>query len=586
MGREDQPILVIKFGHSVLRSPAHMQEAVHEIYRHFRRGTKIVAVVSAIGDDTDALLRLHAETFADGAPCSPQLLSLGEQKSAALLHLALDRIGAPAVLTGVHELGLRASGPPLDGVLESVDPAPLRRALADWDIVVAPGYFATDGQGRLIALGRGGSDLTATALAAALGADLLFVKDVDAVYSADPHKCSQARRLVQASWSDLERIGGGVIQAKAVEYAAARGLRARLGAIGACDYTEIGPPRMEAALPPRRLRTVLLGAGVVGGGVYELLQSHQDKFDVAQILVRRCEKHVEDGLPAHLLTDDPAQLHIEAADLVIEALNGVEPACALLSRALRSGAMIVSANKQLLARKFDALEGAARAPEQIWCSAAAAGGAPVLERLRALRKHGDIVAIEGVLNGTTNFTLDAIRNGARYSEALAEAQRRGFAESDPSSDVDGADAAAKLVLAARIGLGENIDPDDVICETIRDIAPERLAEAGGIARHVARLDTRPYKDRACVRLEALPPDHFLSGARNEENRIVVTLSNGETVKISGKGAGRWPTAEAVFADAMSAWRMAQRREAGRREAGERKEDGRKEDGRAPCVAAE
>ncbi|GAB4519656.1 MAG: hypothetical protein Tsb0010_03950 [Parvularculaceae bacterium] len=572
MGREDQPILVIKFGHSVLRSPAHMQDAVHEIYRYFRRGTKIVAVVSAIGDDTDALLRLHAETFAEGAPCSPQLLSLGEQKSAALLQLALDRVGAPALLMNLHELGLRASGPPLDAVLESVDPAPLRRALAERDIVVAPGYFATDEHGRLVALGRGGSDLTAAALAGALGADLLFIKDVDAVYSADPHKFSQARRLVQASWSDLERIGGGVIQAKAVEYAAARGLRARLGAIGACDHTEIGPPRMDAdSPPPRRLRTVLLGAGVVGGGVYKLLQSHQDKFDVTQILVRNRQKHIDAGMPADLLTDDPSEVEIEAADLVIEALNGVEPAFALLLSALRNGATIVSANKQLLARKFDALDAAAGAPDRIWRSAAAAGAAPLLERLRALRKRGEIVAIEGVLNGTTNFMLDAIRNGSSYADALAEAQKKGFAEADPSDDVDGADAAAKLALAARAGLGETIDPDDVTCETIRDVAPERLSGAGGIARHVARLDTRPYKDRASVRLEALPPDHFLAGARNEENRIVVTLSNGEAVKISGKGAGRWPTAEAVFADAMSAWRMAQRCEAGRR---------------APCVAAE
>ena len=162
------------------------------------------------------------------------------------------------------------------------------------------------------------------------------------------------------------------------------------------------------------------------------------------------------------------------------------------------------------------------------------------------------------MNGTTNFMLDAIARGASYDAALAAAQARGFAEADPSDDVDGRDAAAKLALAARVAFGRRLSISDVKRESIRHVNEADLARGRGVTRHVARIAADDCFGAPEVSLRRLPTDHFLSQAIDEDNRALITLRDGARIPVAGKGAGRWPTAEAVFADMLSAWRVANR----------------------------
>jgi homoserine dehydrogenase len=171
-------IIVLKFGSSVLRTDADLPNAVHEIYRWVRRGYRIVAVVSAVGEATDQLLGLARglsstpESFA-----TAELLATGERASAALLGIALDRAGVPARVLNPREIGLTVSGSPLDSELVSVDVERLRGLLAEHPVLVVPGFFGTDDAGRTHLLGRGGSDLSAVFLAHVLGARCRLIKD-------------------------------------------------------------------------------------------------------------------------------------------------------------------------------------------------------------------------------------------------------------------------------------------------------------------------------------------------------------------------------------------------------------------------
>lgn len=551
-------VVVLKFGSSVLPDEASLPIAVHEIYRHVRAGRKVVAVVSALGDTTDRLLA-RAQGYVprpdDGALAA--WVATGEAQAAALLGLAVDRAGLPVTVLDSGAIGLRTDGPALDAAAVGLDDAAITRALAAGPVLVVPGFIGRDVSGRATLLGRGGSDLTALFIAAQVGAErCILLKDVNGLYDRDPAVEAGAQRYRRVSYDDVLALSEGIVQHKAVRFARARGLEFSVAGIGRDDGTLVGPGPSEFYAEARpahqRLRIALLGLGTVGRGVFDLVVARPDLFEVTGIAVRDVERHMRAGAPRELLTTDPWSVVAGEADIIIETIGGPSPARELIEQALRRGRDVITANKAVIAAEGERLEHlAAIGGGRLLFSAAVGGGVPVVEAARRVAAGPGVESIEGVLNGTTNFVLDRLADGVSLEDAVNLAQALGFAEDDPSADLDGLDAANKLAVLASVSFGAALEPARVQRTGIRGVTVAEAAEArrtGGAVRLVARL----WRDAGVVRAEVgpamLPGGHVLAGAKDERNSVVIrAIGGGETV-VSGRGAGRWPTAESVLGD--------------------------------------
>jgi homoserine dehydrogenase len=214
------------------------------------------------------------------------------------------------------------------------------------------------------------------------------------------------------------------------------------------------PAQSSPTHPPvRRMRAIMLGCGVVGGGVIERLP---DGIELLGILTRTPRPEGVSGFP--VFTDADAIFALRP-ELVIEALPGGVVAEALVERAVKEGCHVVTANKDVAARRPDLVEATRAAGCVFACSSAVGGGAPVLETVARLRESGVKVGrVRGVLNGTSNFVLDRLASGRSLAASVKEAQDAGFAEADPSADLDGLDAANKLALIARDAWGRRSGP--------------------------------------------------------------------------------------------------------------------------------
>lgn len=293
------------------------------------------------------------------------------------------------------------------------------------------------------------------------------------------------------------------------------------------------------------MRAVLLGHGTVGTGVARSLPR---EVRLEGILVRQRRA----GLPrAPVFTDIDEALALKP-DLVIEALPGGELAEYALVRAVEAGAHVVSANKDVCARRPDLFERSAKKGRALYCSAAVGGGVPVLETIERLRtSRAGIERVRGVLNGTSNFVLDRLARGESLEKAVLAAQEAGFAEADPGADLDGYDAACKLSLIARAAWGIALDPAEIAAKSIRDLPPglpARAAREGTRVRQVATLARAGNGVHAAVRLETLGLDDPLSRTRDEANCVVVTPERGTPLILSGRGAGQVPTAASMLGD--------------------------------------
>jgi homoserine dehydrogenase len=554
---EAKRLCVLKFGSSVLEREEDYPSVALEIYRHVRDGEKVVAVVSALAGQTDALLD-QAERVGGGAPDAlvARLARVGELQSAALMALALNRVGVRACTLDPDEMNLLAEGEPLDANLVGLDVAAVRAALDSRDVVVVPGFTAVHAEHGVVTLGRGGTDLSAVFFAARLDAHRVrLIKDVDGVYAEDPARNACAERFSQMSYAEAEQASSGLIQPKAIRTAEAEDVLIEVASLGSAEATTIARLPSRKARPPRpeRLRVALLGCGAVGRGVLDYLLARPDLFEVNPVLVRRPGKY---GRVARFTTQ-AAEALANKPDLVVELLGGADDPADLMRAALRQGAQVVTANKAALAKHYDSLHACADAGGgSLRYSAAVGGGAPVLETLQRL--SGSVVAVEGVMNGTCNFLLSRLGEGWSFDEAVAKAQELGYAEADPSADVDSHDAVAKLSILVREAFGVPLPPERIARQSLRSVTPEaaQAALAGDQAlKQVGRCRLLPDGSlEAEVVLEALDLSHPLAGARNEENRFLVTDADGMVHEVFGKGAGRWPTATAVFADVMDAQR--------------------------------
>ncbi len=553
-----QKLCVLKFGSSVLEQEDDYSKAVLEIYRHARDGEKVVAVVSALAGQTDALFAQAQRVGGDAAPdvLVARLARVGELQSAALMALALSKAGLRAFTLDPHEMALFAEGSPLDSDLVGLDSDAVWARIDQNDVVVVPGFIADHAEHGVVTLGRGGTDLSAVFFADRLGAHRVrLIKDVDGVYGDDPARNPLAERYSHMSYAEAEAASSGLIQVKAIHAAAEKDVLIEVAALGSAEATTIARVPAAKSLPPRpeRLRVALLGCGSVGAGVLALLQEQPDLFELGPVLVRDVGRHHE---PA-LFTDNLEDALACEPDVLIELIGGTDLAAEAMHSALARGAQVVTANKAAVARHWDSLHAcAARFGGALRFSAAVGGGAPVIETLRRL--DGSVVAVEGVMNGTCNYLLARLAEGWSFDKALAKAQELGFAEADPSADVDGHDAADKLSILSREAFGVPLLPQLILKHSLRDLvdgAAREAAERGEVLKQVGRCHLlADGSTEAEVRILSLPLSHPLAAARNEENRFLVTDSDGNVHDVFGKGAGRWPTATAVFADVMDAQR--------------------------------
>ena len=555
----DQNTIVLKFGGSVLASEESLAQAVHEIYRWRREGWRVVAVVSALSGRTDELIERCARRFERSSPhAMAAVVAGGELESAALLGVLLDRAGIPASVLSPSALRLIAEGNALDASPIAVDSAAIRETLDVDGVAVVPGFIGIDRRGRTVLLGRGGSDLTALFIASALGgARCRLVKDVPALFERDPSLPGPPpRRYEIASWQDAIGTDGTIVQHKAVRFAWSLGLRFELASLNSDAPSVIGGERSVLSAPvvkPSPLRVAVLGLGSVGRGVYEHLLRLPGEFVVTGVSARHAGKHPD--IPASLFVPDAVALAGQNADVVVEAIGGIEPAMKAAVATLRRGAHFVTANKALIAAHGDELKALARASGgSLRYSAAVGGGVPVLEHARRVER-GRIVAIEAVLNGTSNYVLDSCASGSSLADAVKSAQALGFAEADPSRDLDGRDAADKLaVLAADLGAVVGEARRETISQEVIDAGPKGEAGAQTVVRQVARLElgARPA---ASVSVRRLERSHPLALLREEQNGVIIECAGGERSVLIGRGAGRWPTAESVLADVLDVRRV-------------------------------
>lgn len=309
------------------------------------------------------------------------------------------------------------------------------------------------------------------------------------------------------------------------------------------------------------LGIALVGCGTVGSGVAEVLLHYQDRLAaragrplvLRRIIVRDPNKPREPTLPRDLLSTDLAAIHDPAVHVVVELVGGTTVAKKVVLDALAAGKHVVTANKALLADAGHEVFEAARQAERAVCfEAAVAGGVPIIRALGESLAANQVTAIQAILNGTSNFILTAMdERGMSYADALAEAQRLGYAEADPTLDVDGSDAAHKLAVLAQIAFGVAAKPHEIERHGIDtlDAMDIRFADELG---YTIKLLAEAWTDATAVALHVAPVllrhTDLLAQVRGAYNAILVHGDIvGETL-YQGPGAGRMPTASSVVAD--------------------------------------
>ena len=323
------------------------------------------------------------------------------------------------------------------------------------------------------------------------------------------------------------------------------------------DATQMTPPPREPAT-----RVALLGFGTVGSAVARVLAAQQFAgIELTHIVNRNVARKQGSEAALHvpsttLWHDDPAAvLDAPDVDIIIETIGGLDPIEGWLSRALRSGKSVITANKQLIAYRGAALAAiAANHRVQLLYNAAVAGGVPVLPAVLQGLQGDRITRLSGVLNGTCNFILSHMEQGANYAEVLAQAQAAGYAESDPAADVDGFDARAKLCILARVALHAELNPDDVPTQSISllDAVDFQYArELGCTIRQVSRVQLGGDAVHARVAPMLVPHSSPIAWSHGTQNMVVTTGEFGGDVVFSGHGAGGNPTAVAIVSDLLA-----------------------------------
>ena len=312
------------------------------------------------------------------------------------------------------------------------------------------------------------------------------------------------------------------------------------------------------------LRVALLGCGVVGTSVARLLTEHSGdlaarvgrRLEIVGVAVRRPDKdRAETGVDPSLFTVDAEEL-VTRADVVIEVIGGIEPARSLILRAMKHGASVVTANKALLAEDGPRLYQAARDCDvDLYYEGAVAGAIPLLRPLRESLAGDDVRRILGIVNGTTNYVLDKMdTTGASFGDAVEQAQALGYAEADPTADVEGFDAAAKAAILASLSFHTRVSAKDVYREGITEVSAADISaarEMDCVVKLLAICERIPSGISVRVHPAMIPRTHPLAGVRGAFNAVFVEADSAGQLMFYGPGAGGDPTASAVLGDVVA-----------------------------------
>ena len=324
---------------------------------------------------------------------------------------------------------------------------------------------------------------------------------------------------------------------------------------------------MSVSAPPRTLRVGILGFGTVGSGVVRMLMDNQDAIarkvgfplEVVRIGIRDAAK--PRGLDPEMFTTDLRSIVDDPTiDVVLELMGGVETAGEMVERALACGKNVVTANKELMAKHGSRLVTLAKEKGlDLHYEAAVGGGIPLVQPLKHQLAGNDVLKMMGILNGTTNYILTAMQEeGADFADVLADAQAKGYAEADPTADVDGYDAAYKIAILASIAFGKQVPVEKVYREGIRSVTRLDMQYADLLGYRIKLLGIVDAVDHDRVRVRVhpamLPKAHPLASVNGVYNGLWLDGDFVGDVMFSGRGAGSAPTASAVVGDLIDVGR--------------------------------
>ncbi|HZJ57949.1 MAG TPA: homoserine dehydrogenase [Clostridia bacterium] len=317
------------------------------------------------------------------------------------------------------------------------------------------------------------------------------------------------------------------------------------------------------------IRIGLLGLGNVGSGVTNIFYENMEKIteyigaeiQVEKVLVRDIEKPRQAILDRQILTTDPRDiLENPNIDIVVELMGGIEPAFSYIKQAMENHKHVVTANKAVMATHCKELFEIAKANDvEIRFEGSVGGGIPLIDTITTKLAGNRIDGLVGIINGTTNYILTRMtREGMGFDKALRKAQEKGYAEADPSSDIEGQDAAYKLAILAATAFGLYIDPEDIPCEGITKVTEAEIRYAAELGFAVKLLATAKNKEGGLeihVHPAIIPDNHPLAGVHNEFNALLVEGNAVGELMLYGKGAGSLPTGSAVVGDILDIIRM-------------------------------
>ena len=311
------------------------------------------------------------------------------------------------------------------------------------------------------------------------------------------------------------------------------------------------------------IKVAILGIGTVGTGTYKIIKNQKDEFpyktgsniEVSKILVRDKSKKRE-GIDENLITDSWEDIiNDDSISIVIEVMGGIEPAKTYITEALKKGKSVVTANKDLISSYGGELLDLAKENKcDILFEAAVAGGIPIIRPLKECLASNKVEEVMGIVNGTTNFILSKMTDeGMEFDEALKLAQKLGYAEADPTADVEGYDAGRKIAIMASIAFNSRVKFDDVYTEGISNISAKDIKYAKELDCEIKLLGVASNTDdgiEARVHPMLIPNDHPLAGVKDSFNAVFVRGDSVGDTMFYGKGAGELPTASAIVGDVI------------------------------------
>lgn len=309
------------------------------------------------------------------------------------------------------------------------------------------------------------------------------------------------------------------------------------------------------------IHIAILGLGTVGKGVLETIGTHQERLQywlgkpvkVEAVLVKQLDKHnVED--PSILLTNQFEEiLQMEKLDVVIDAIVGKEPAFTYVKKSIERGCHVITANKEMFAHHGkELLELAKQQGVSVGFEATVGGGIPIIQTLRKLLNVNRITKIEGIINGTSNFILTNMREkGLSFADVLKEAQDKGFAEADPTNDIEGFDAFYKALVLSNVVFGELPEPKHIVRKGISKITKEEIQAASSLGfkyKHIAKLEKQGKVIECHVEPVLVTESHPFYSVEGVQNAVSIDADIVGNITLIGPGAGKFPTASAVIED--------------------------------------